>query len=178
MPIKVFFSYHYKLDHSRAAQIRNAAPVEANTPASDKEWQRIVEEGEFATERWINAQLFGRSCLIVLIGPATAARPWINYEVKKAWTDNKGVFGIHIHNLKDQFGNLSAKGANPFDIFMIEGGARRLSSIVKTYDPPYLTSPEVFTYITTYIAEWVADAIAQRGKTGKGERHQSLIRST
>jgi hypothetical protein len=59
---------------------------------------------------------------VVLIGPATAGRKWINYEINKAWTDNKGVVGIHIHNLKDRFGNQSAKGANPFHMFMIDGG--------------------------------------------------------
>ena len=108
MPIKVFYSYHHKLHQWRAAQIREIAPVEGNLPASDLEWERVTEEGEFATERWINAQLFGRTCLIVLVGPATAGRKWINYEINKAWTDNKGVVGIHVHNLKDRFGNQSA----------------------------------------------------------------------
>jgi hypothetical protein len=60
---------------------------------------------------------------------------------------------------------------------MIEGGARRLSSVVKSYDPPYMTSPEVFQYITTYIAEWVEEAIAMRHKTAKEERSQSAIRN-
>ena len=177
MAIKVFFSYHHKLDHSRASQIRDAAPVEGNSPASDKEWETITEDGEFATERWINAQLYGRSCLVVLIGPATAGRVWINYEINKAWTDNKGVVGIHIHNLKDRLGNQSAKGANPFDRLMIEGGARKLSSVVKAYDPPYMTSPEVFSYITTYIAEWVEEAIAMRLKATKEDRYQSATRN-
>ena len=177
MPIKVFFSYHHKLDHWRASQIRDAAPVEANTPAADKEWERVTEEGEFATERWINAQLYGRTCLVVLIGPATAGRKWINYEINKAWTDNKGVVGIHIHNLKDRFGNQSAKGANPFHMFMIDGGARRLSSVVKAYDPPYMTSPEVFKYITTYIAEWVEEAIEMRRKAAKEIPSQSVMRN-
>ena len=84
MSIKVFFSYHHKLDHWRASQIRAAAPVEANTPAVDKEWERVTEKGEFATERWINAQLYARSWLMVLIGPANAGRKWINYEINKA----------------------------------------------------------------------------------------------
>jgi hypothetical protein len=177
VPIKVFFSYHHKLDHSRVAQIRTAAPIEANIPATDKEWETVAEDGEFATERWINAQLYGRTCLVVLIGPGTAGRKWINYEINKAWTDNKGVVGIYVHNLKDSLGNQSAKGANPFDRFMIDGGARRLSSVVKAYDPPYMTSPEVFGYITTYIAEWVEEAIEMRRQAARAERTQSVIRN-
>lgn len=174
---KVFYSYHHKLDHWRASQIRDAAPVEGNSPASDSHWEKVTEEGEFATERWINAQLFGRTCLVVLIGPATAGRIWINYEINKAWTDNMGVVGIHIHNLKDRLGNQSARGANPFEYITIEGGARRLSSVVKAYDPPYMTSPEVFKHITTYVAEWVDEAIAMRHKTAKEGRSQSAIRN-
>ena len=110
MPVKVFYSYHHKLDQWRAAQIREAAPVEGNMPVSDPEWDKVTEDGEFATERWINAQLFGRSCLVVLIGPATAGRKWIDYEINKAWIDNKGVVGIYVHNLKDRLGNQSEIG--------------------------------------------------------------------
>lgn len=97
---------------------------------------RITEKGEFATERWINAQFYGRTCLVVLIGPGTAGRNWINYEINKAWTDNKGVVGIYVHNLKDRLGNQSAKGANPFDRFMIDGGARRLSEVAPPVETP------------------------------------------
>ena len=177
MAIKVYYSCHHKLDQWRAAQVREIAPVEGNVPASDAEWDRVTEEGEFATERWINAQLFGRTCLIVLIGPGTAGRKWINYEINKAWTDNKGVVGIHVHNLKDRLGNQSAKGANPFDMFMIDGGARKLSSVVKAYDPPYMKSEDVFRHISTYIAEWVEEAIAMRRKAAREQRYQSAIRS-
>ena len=177
VPIKVFFSYHHKLDHWRASQIREAAPIEGNSPASDSEWERVTEEGEFATERWINAQLYGRTCLVLLIGPGTAGRKWVNYEINKAWADNKGVVGVYVHNLKDRLGNQSAKGANPFDRFMIDGGARRLSSVVKAYDPPYMTSPDVFKYITTYIAEWVEEAIATRLKADKEQHYRPAIRN-
>ncbi len=174
---KVFFSYYHKLDNWRALQIRSVAPLECNASVSDSEWEKITAEGEFATERWINAQFYGRSCLVVLIGPGTAGRKWINYEINKAWVDNKGVVGIYVHNLKDRLGNQSAKGANPFDRFMIEGGARKLSSVVKAYDPPYLTSPEVFSHIATYIAEWVDEAIAMRRTAAKDNRPQSVMRS-
>ena len=60
---------------------------------------------------------------------------------------------------------------------MIEGGARRLSSVVKAYDPPYMTSPEVFKHITTYIAEWVEEAIEMRRKGFKEISNQSAIRN-
>ena len=62
-------------------------------------------------------QLYGMSCVIVLIGNRTSGRKWIEYEIEKAWNDGKGLLGIYIHNLKDRNGNQSPKGTNPFYSF-------------------------------------------------------------
>ena len=102
MARRVFFSFHYKPDNWRAAQIRNSGVVEGDRPVTDNEWESITRLGDAAIQRWIDAQLYGKSCLIVLIGSYTANRKWINYEIAKAWNDGKGVLGIYIHNLKDQ----------------------------------------------------------------------------
>lgn len=174
---KVFFSYHHKLDCWRASQIRNGAAVEGNSPASDSEWDTITKGGDIAIDRWISAQLSGRSCAVVLIGPATAGRIWINHEIKKAWNENKGVVGIYIHNLNDRLGNQSAKGANPFNRISIASGAQKLSNMVKAYDPPYTTSPDVYKYITSYIDEWVEEAIAIRHAAPSEGRYQPAIRN-
>ena len=101
--------------------------------------------------------MYGRSCTIVLIGSRTADRKWIDYEIEKAWNDGKGLLGIHIHNLKDVSGNQSARGANPFYGFSVNG--RRLSSIVKAYCPPYKRSTNVYAHIEDNIADWVEEAI-------------------
>lgn len=45
MARRVFFSFHYKPDNWRAAQVRNAGVVEGNTPVSDNDW------GEHCWER-------------------------------------------------------------------------------------------------------------------------------
>jgi hypothetical protein len=92
---KVFFSFHYLPDAWRASQIRNMGVLEGNPPVSDNQWETIVGGGDAAIERWIDAQMSGRSCAIVLIGSATAGRKWITYEISKAWNDGKGVVGIH-----------------------------------------------------------------------------------
>ena len=162
MARKVFFSFHYKQDNWRAGQVRNMGVIEGNTPVSDNEWESITRGGNEAIEKWINSQLQGKSCTIVLIGTDTAGRKWIKYEIGKSWNNGKGLLGIYIHNLKDKDGNQSAKGQNPFDDFTMDRDGRKLSSIVKAYDPSYLTSTYVYDYIKDNLANWVEEAISVR----------------
>jgi hypothetical protein len=160
MARKTFFSFHYKPDNWRAAQVRNMGVIEGNEPVSDNDWEAITEKGDKAIQEWIDGQLSGRSCSIVLIGAATAGRKWIKYEIKKTWDDEKGLVGVYIHNLKDADGNQSSKGRNPFADFTI--GDKNLSSIVKAYDPPYSTSTNVYDHIKENLAAWVEEAISIR----------------
>jgi hypothetical protein len=158
----VFYSFHYKPDCWRASQIRNMGAIEGNSPVSDNDWEDITERGDKAIEDWIADQLKGRSCTIVLIGNSTAGRKWIKYEIEKSWNDGKGVLGIYIHNLKNADGERSSKGSNPFDGFTMKRDDSKLSGIVKTYDPPYWLSTDVYDYIKKNISSWVEEAITIR----------------
>lgn len=157
-----FFSFHYKKDNWRAAQVRNIGAIEGNVPLSDNDWEKVKKGGDKEIKKWINDQLKNRTCTIVLVGEKTAGRKWIKYEIERSWKLGKGVMGICIHNLKDHEGNQSQKGRNPFDDFTL--GDKRFSDIVKLYDPPYKTSSKVYDYIATNIAAWVEEAIAIRKK--------------
>jgi hypothetical protein len=164
MARRVFYSFHYKPDNWRAAQVRSAGVIEGNAPVSDNDWEAVTRGGDEAIQRWINGQLDGKSCAVVLIGSGTAGRKWINYEIIKAWNDKKGVLGVHIHGLKDSSGNQSIKGGNPFDHITLGQGplARTLSSVAKVYDPVGLTSTSIYDYIKTNLAAWVDTANAIR----------------
>lgn len=160
MKRKTFFSFHFVNDSWRASQVRNIGIVEGNEPVSDNDWEEVKKKGDKAIENWIDNQLKGKSCTIVLIGAETANRKWIKYEIKKSWELGKGVVGIKIHNLKDQKGNQSDEGKNPFEQFTIDGV--NMSKIVKTYNPPYKTSTNVYDHIKNNIADWVEEAIKIR----------------
>ncbi len=162
MARRVFFSFHYKADNWRASQIRNMGVIEGNRPVSDNDWEQVTRGGDEAIQKWISEQMEGKSCIVVLIGVNTAGRKWIKYEIKKAWDDGKGVLGIYIHNLKDEEGNQSSKGRNPFDDFTING--EKLSKIVEAYDPPYSMSTYVYDHIKNNIVDWVEEAIEIRNK--------------
>jgi hypothetical protein len=162
MARSTFFSFHYVPDCWRASQVRNIGIVEGNQPCSDNDWEEVKKGGDSAIQAWIDGQMSGRSCELVLIGANTAGRKWIKYEIEKAWNDAKGVVGIYIHNLLDANGNQATKGRNPFEDFTMKRDGAKLSSIVKAYDPPYTTSTNVYAHIKDNLADWIEEAVTIR----------------
>lgn len=160
MARRTFFSFHYKPDNWRASQVRNMGVVEGNKPATDNDWETVTSGGDAAIKEWINDQMDGRSCAIVLIGSNTAGRKWIKYEIQRAWELEKGVLGIFVHNLKDADGDQVSKGRNPFKDFKLD--EEGLDKVVKAYDPPYSTSTNVYDHIKENIANWIETAITIR----------------
>ena len=104
--------------------------------------------------------MFGKSCLVVLIGNGTANRKWINYEIEKAWNDKKGVVGIYIHKLKNTASEQDIQGNNPLDYVYHNG--KKLSSIVKTYNSSFSTSTYVYDDIKDKISNLIDEAIKIR----------------
>jgi hypothetical protein len=163
MARRVFFSFHYKPDNWRASQVRQMGVIEGDAPVSDNDWEKITKGGDAAIIKWIDGQMSGKSCAVVLIGADTAGRKWINHEIVKAWDDNKGMLGIYIHNLKNADQKKSTKGGNPFDNITMGGSnGKKLSSVVKAYDPPYSDSTEVYAHIKKNLSAWVETAITIR----------------
>lgn len=159
---RVFYSFHYDQDAWRAGQVRNMGVVEGNRPATDNDWESVKAGGDRAIKAWIARQLHGRTCVVVLVGSFTAGRKWIEYEIKKAWSDGKGVVGIHIHGLQDRQGRTSHKGQNPFHSLPI--GDTPMSSIVECYDPPGGHSNARYDWIKRYLAVMIEEAIRIRNR--------------
>jgi hypothetical protein len=162
MARRVFYSFHYVPDHWRASQVRNIGVVEGNAPTTDNDWEAVKRGGDTAIKAWIDAQLLGRTCTVVLIGENTANRKWIDYEIEKSWNDRKGLVGINVHRLKNSASQQTSKGTNPFAHFTMTRDKTPLSSIVKTYDPPYTDSKDVYAHISSNLSAWVEEAIRIR----------------
>lgn len=158
---KVFYSFHYQFDSWRASTIRNIGVVESNQPASDNKWEEVRRGGEAAIKRWIDGQLQGRTCTIVLVGAKTANRPWIRYEIEQSWNTGKGLFGIRVHKLLDHNQQRSVAGDNPFDRLEFNDG-KKLSAIARIYDPPGTTSSAAYKHISDNLSGWIEAAIAAR----------------
>ena len=157
---QVFFSFQYKPDNWRASQVRSIGKIEGNSPASDNDWETITKGGEAAIKKWINQQMRGRSCVVVLVGTNTAGRKWIDYEIEKAWNDGKGLLGIHVNKLRDARRKTSAKGANPFSHFRVDN--KPMTQLVKCHTPAGVSSTAAYNDIKENIEDWIEDAIDSR----------------
>lgn len=155
---QIFYSFHFSNDVMRVQQIRNIGALEDNQPVSANEWEEVKKKGDAAIKKWIDDNMAYRSCVVVLVGEETAQRPWVKYEIEKAWNEGKGVLGIHIHNLKCPRNGTCRKGANPFDGFTFQNGTK-LSSVVKCYDPK---ATDAYNDIKDNMETWIEAAIQAR----------------
>src|SRR5690606_26308906 len=105
--------FHFDNDVMRVQQIRNIGAIDGNKPVTAQRWEEVKKAGNAAIEKWIDDNMNGKSCVVVLVGEETSNRKWVNYEIKKAWTDGKGVLGIYIHNVECANNGTCSKGANP-----------------------------------------------------------------
>ena len=171
-----FYSFHYVPDCHRVAQIRNIGTIEGNSPASDNNWESVKDGGDAAIKKWIDVQMTGKSCTIVLVGAETSGRKWINHEIVKSWDASKGVVGIYIHGIKDISGNTTTKGSNPFDSIKLGNTGKMLSAVVKCYAPSGSTSKERYAWIADNPAAAVEEAIKIRKEVASGKvRERGIV---
>lgn len=163
MARKVFFSFHFERDVWRAGQVRNCwltKPDRESAGYWDKaKWEQVQKEGDEAIKKWIKNSLFGTSVTVVLIGKETSSRKWVRYEIQKSYERGNGMFGIYIHNIKDQYGLTDQPGNNNFgeiykDIF---GKNVYFWQLYPTYD-------WVFNDGYNSLGNWVEDAAEKAGK--------------
>lgn len=154
---QTFYSFHYDKDVLRVQQIRNIGALEDNKPVASNQWEDVKRKGDAAVENWIDENMKMRSCVVVLIGEETSDRPWVKYEIKKAWKDGKGLFGIYIHNLNCPNNGKGKKGKNPFDQFTFKKGENIV--VPMCYTP---SIDKAYQDIAGNLENWVEAAIAQR----------------
>jgi hypothetical protein len=58
-------------------QVRNIGVIEGNNPVSDNDWETITNGGASKIQEWIDNQLKGRTCTVVLVGENTPGRKWL-----------------------------------------------------------------------------------------------------
>ena len=90
----VFYSFHYERDVHRVQLIRNMGSVEGQKLLNAQEWEEVGNKGDDAIRNWIDEQMKGKSAVVVLIGAQTASRPWVKYEIQRAWDLRKPLLGI------------------------------------------------------------------------------------
>ena len=154
---QIFYSFHYTKDVMRVAQLRNIGTLEDNKPVSENQWEEVKKKHDAGIEKWIDDNMNYRSCVVVMVGEDTSNRKWVKHEIKKAWSEKRGVLGIYIHNVKCPINGKSKQGLNPFDNFTISG--KKMSEIVKCYNP---SSIDAYNDIKRNIESWIEEAIRIR----------------
>jgi hypothetical protein len=110
----VFYSFHYERDVSRVQLVRNINALEGQPLLNAQDWEEVKRRGRQAIVDWIDEQMRYKRAVVVLIGRETADRPWVIYEIEKAWQAKKPLVGVRVHSLSS-FGRADRPGANPFD---------------------------------------------------------------
>ncbi len=160
MARKCFLSFYFDEDSWRVSQVKQMGTIEEQPILTANKWEEIKKKGDEAIREWIDNNMRGKECLIVLVGAHTSNRRWVKHEIRRACEKGIGVMGIYIQNLKDEAGNQSTKGVSPFENVSI--GGKVISAYAKMYDPPYASSTSVYKYIADNVAGWVDSAIRLR----------------
>jgi len=113
MAKSVFYSFHYEQDVHRVQLIRNINALAGQPLLNPQEWEQVRRRGNQAIKDWIHDEMAYKKAAIVLIGRYTATRPWVIYEIEKAWADKRPMLGIRIHGLSS-LGSVDIAGSDPF----------------------------------------------------------------
>ena len=116
MARKVFFSFHYGKDITRANVVRNSWVTKEKGSAGfidSSLWEEAKTKGDAAIKALIDAQMNGTTVTAVLIGSDTSTRTYVQYEIQKSIARGNGLVGIYVHNIRNLAGQTAPKGANP-----------------------------------------------------------------
>ena len=162
----VFFSFHYQRDIWRVSQVRNSWIAQGNTTAGfwdDASWESVKNKGDQAIKHWINREMKGTSVTVILIGAETSQRKYVKYEIKRSYARGKGILGIRIHNLKDQYEHTDYRGQNPLNMLAVDNiPLSRLT--VNGYDNIYKTYDWVLNDGYRNIRGWIEEAARSAGR--------------
>ena len=131
MARSVFFSFYYKRDVHRVQLVQNINALEGQPVLKPQEWESIERRGTRAVQTWIDDQMKRKSAVIVLIGQQTASRPWVRYEIEKAWSDRRPLLGVYIHGISSM-GSADSQGRNPFEVADVPAGRIPVFNPTKT----------------------------------------------
>lgn len=112
MARKVFFSFEYEEDVSRAWVVRNSWVTQGKEAAGfidAAEFEEVEKQGDAAVKKWIDEQLKGTSITVVLVGNKTCSSKWVKYEIEKSKEIGNGLLGIDISKIKNLKGETTER---------------------------------------------------------------------
>ncbi|MGM0166543.1 hypothetical protein IGI39_001503 [Enterococcus sp. AZ135] len=120
MARRVFFSFYYENDLSRAMVIKNNWALKENEESgfiNKAEFEGIKRDGEESIRRWIDKQLAGTSVTVVLVGSETLDSKYVQYEIEQSYERGNAIIALKIGKVK----NLSQKTSISQSVVKIVG---------------------------------------------------------
>lgn len=167
MPRSSFVSFHYQKDHWRVQQILRMGALDGQEILPAQEWEEVKRRGNAAVEAWINEKMNYKQAVIVMIGSETASRPFVQYEIRRAWQMKKPMLGIMIHGLQDSDKQVGAPGVNPFKQFGFRDSEKTFADYVPVFDPArytgmaYPASTDIHAAIRSNLTTWASQGYAR-----------------
>lgn len=155
----VFYSFHYKRDVHRVQLVKNINALVGQPILNSQQWEEVRRGGTAGIQKWIDGQMAYKRAVVVLIGKETAARPWVKYEILKAWSIKKPLVGIRIHGVSSM-GTADTIGGDPFASAGLSG--------VPIYDPTVkdwlgrIDSQATYRALATSIEQWASTGVTSR----------------
>lgn len=112
MARRVFFSFEYEHDVSRANVVRNSWVTQGKEAAGfidAADFEEIEQGGDEAIKKWIRDQLRNTSVTVVLVGSHTCSSKYVKYEIEQSEERGNGLLGIDISKIKDLNGNTTER---------------------------------------------------------------------
>lgn len=150
----VFYSFHYQQDYWRVQQVMNMGVVDGQH-LNSQAWETVKSRGDKAIKDWIEDEMRYKSAVIVLNGRYTAKRPWVQYEINRAWQIRKPLLAVDINRLLDRNGHNSPQGGDPFAC---------IQDVRRDFIPhlrPIGTSQQVYDQIHNWLAVWADKGYAR-----------------
>lgn len=153
----VFYSFHYERDVHRVQLVRQIGALEGQPLLGAQQWEAVRQQGDQAIKDWIHKEMAYKRAVVVLIGQETASRPWVLYEIEKAWDDKKPLVGVRIHGLASMSSGADSRGADPF---------AKVSGVsgVPVFDPTQtnwqgqIDTKATYANLSNNLESWVAQA--------------------
>lgn len=112
MARRVFFSFEYEHDVSRANVVRNSWVTQGKEVAGfidATDFEEIEKGGDAAIKKWIRDQLRNTSVTVVLVGSHTCSSKYVKYEIEQSEERGNGLLGIDISKIRDLNGNTTER---------------------------------------------------------------------
>jgi hypothetical protein len=136
----VFISYNDECDSARANHVRKTLmasgryQVEGYWPYTS--WANNGVGSSLDTiKQNIKDKLAECSVALLLIGPNTAANPWVRYTIQRAHATHKAMLGLLIHEIPDERRETATADINPLERFAVMENGKKiyLSELYRTY---------------------------------------------